>query len=172
MDDTYTPAQVGSWFGLNVVTMRKWLNFGDNPLKVDGDSAEGSRWRRFSFADLVRFQLMDTLSIGLDINTRESISLVNQLFERVAGWAAFATEEAKVQGTWAAVEPFWVVVTRRSMGATACIEFPKTIGGLTDALNHSQVDGAIVFNLTEIVRRAVLKTERVWVEPAAAEGDI
>jgi hypothetical protein len=161
----YTISHVAQAFKLNPVTVRKWLNDDENPLRTDSESGRGNKWRQFTPADLSRFGLLSHLVNELKIDSYASILLVNQLFDEITSWTKEATEAAQAEGTWRLVQSRWIFVREMTVDYLTAVDGAhlkpkKSFGELIDDIRGGCYP-AILLDLTVIVMNAMGSTHNI-----------
>jgi hypothetical protein len=104
--------------GLEPVMLRKWINGNsvDASLDLDGDrEREGdASHRRYSFTDLVRLRLVNSLRERFSVSTTRAIQMCNAAFSEIATGVSAAWDAIERDDAWTGDDQFngpWLIFT-------------------------------------------------------------
>lgn len=140
----FTPKQVHAITGFNLTTLRK-ASLMSLPLKLDADDFEGAH-RRYTFADVVRFTILEHMMYRLQAPMSVAVPAVNALNSMISKAAAGYPTSDDLDS--APAGPLAVFDELRETHSAAHLTTFETFADLADALPFK---AGVVLNIGQMV---------------------
>ncbi|BBF94909.1 hypothetical protein [Blastochloris tepida] len=165
---TFTTSHICKAFNLNPVSLRRWMNDPNYPLRVEARSEESAGWRRFNMADAVRISLVSRLINNHSVESWNAVYAVNSIYDLISIKVPEFLAAAQANGNWFQEQTCFVMFFRMDDDPAFHRVF-DTIDGLVEAATNRSISGTILFELWSETLRAASNLQTV---PPEAQQDL